>query len=410
MRRFSLIMTLFALCALLALPAAAQDVPNMVSFNGFSFSYESQIGTQLTITSLPAEDTLVEYPGGPQPVQTRYAVSTAAPADGMSDGQPPALTITVFNRADLAAYPASQSQADALMSLLAGRPDLAPMMRLNVPDDIGGVSLPLLPISPGVQEIRARAEYVDFGNFSGVAYITSIGFDVSPILASELRFIFQGISSDGATYVSLVAPLTTALVSDVIPADFDDALFGANMVTEFNSVIETLNAASPSDFSPSLDALTRVVRSINMSAIMPGLTPPQVSSPPPTAEPAPDVIVNNDPSLGGLVGAWTLVDFGAAEPLMLPIDGVPITIEFSGESGLAGTDGCNNYSGAFIYEESTLIFAPLVSTLMACPPSIMELADAYRAALQTVTAYAVMENMLTLTYESGMLRFTKVAP
>ena len=54
-------------------------------------------------------------------------------------------------------------------------------------------------------------------------------------------------------------------------------------------------------------------------------------------------------------------------------------------AGAGGSAGCNTYGGPFQYENNTLTFGALVTTLIACEPDIMTQETAYLDALRTAT-------------------------
>lgn len=66
-----------------------------------------------------------------------------------------------------------------------------------------------------------------------------------------------------------------------------------------------------------------------------------------------------------------------------------ITLELT-QTDAAGFSGVNRYMGTFTSDPSgTLDFGPMASTMMAGPQDAMDAEQAYLAALDTVTGYAV---------------------
>jgi heat shock protein HslJ len=78
-----------------------------------------------------------------------------------------------------------------------------------------------------------------------------------------------------------------------------------------------------------------------------------------------------------------------------------VTLEF--KSGrLQGTDGCNQYSGPYSASGTRLRISPdLVSTQMACPAEIMQLAGAYMSMLLAVQGYRINDKELDLLGTAG---------
>lgn len=95
-------------------------------------------------------------------------------------------------------------------------------------------------------------------------------------------------------------------------------------------------------------------------------------------------------------GSWQLVS-GTVDGTEVPIlDTHPITIEF--EDGQAsGVSACNNYSGSFNLDGSSIEFGNVIMTEMAClDPGVMEAEAAYAAGLLAVDTITLDET-LTLT-------------
>jgi heat shock protein HslJ len=77
-----------------------------------------------------------------------------------------------------------------------------------------------------------------------------------------------------------------------------------------------------------------------------------------------------------------------------------ISVQFTADGKLGGSSGCNHYSGTYTVSGNTLqISSPLASTMMACPPVIMDQESAYLKALVEVKTYSVTGDQLTL-YDS----------
>ena len=84
-------------------------------------------------------------------------------------------------------------------------------------------------------------------------------------------------------------------------------------------------------------------------------------------------------------------------------------------SGTAsGTSGCNTFSGPYAVDGQSLDIGPLTSTRKACPGPVMATEQAYFAALEAVTTWAVpqdapMGTQLTLTGTAPKLVFGRPA-
>lgn len=403
MRRFVLILSVLVLAMVAILPASAQTTLNTINFNGFSFSYDSSLTTNVNVVQFAGDTLDAAYPGGPQPPYTQFTLYNSFPPAPETIYGASTVGITVYDIAEVAGYTFYEEQITALQTLLTTRPDLAAYTVIDMEQGLSANTLPYIPIFPGAQEIRARAEYVDLGQFSGIWYVSSFGQDASPILSNELQFTFQGISTDGSTYISLVAPLNTTLIPAEIPADFDYDAFVETIGDAFNETTTIINSGAPTDFTPSLDALVTIIRTFSLTPTTGGDMVPVVPTAvvPPTIAP----VVNTDPTLGGLVGTWTLVSYGAADAPTAAIEGVPVTVTFS-EQGVGGSAGCNTFGGSFTYNNGALTFSPLVSTLIACADAAVQQQETdFLTALQAATAYSIADGTLTVFYPDGVLTF-----
>jgi heat shock protein HslJ len=79
------------------------------------------------------------------------------------------------------------------------------------------------------------------------------------------------------------------------------------------------------------------------------------------------------------------------------LPGTSISIQFTAGGKLAGSSGCNQYSGTYTASGNTLqIGSDLASTMKACAQEIMDQESAYLKALGEVKTYSVTGDQLTL--------------
>ena len=118
------------------------------------------------------------------------------------------------------------------------------------------------------------------------------------------------------------------------------------------------------------------------------VAPPQAGTPmPPTG--------SARRSLDG--SAWTLAWVPGFELPAQPL----ATLRFEGGRA-SGSDGCNRYTTPFTRDGSQLRFgAKAAATLMACPPEVMQVANAFGALLYDTSAYRTEYDTLTLLGPAG---------
>jgi hypothetical protein len=123
--------------------------------------------------------------------------------------------------------------------------------------------LPFIPLFNAAQVIRARVHYLDFTNGSGVAYLTFYAQAAYPITNKELFYTFQGLTSDGQTYVSAILPIAQADLPDEIDnATFDFDAFVETLESYHSDLTAALTTAADSSFTPPVSSLDALVQSL----------------------------------------------------------------------------------------------------------------------------------------------------
>ena len=98
--------------------------------------------------------------------------------------------------------------------------------------------------------------------------------------------------------------------------------------------------------------------------------------------------------LGGT--SWRLTELYGRSPVLVP-GGAP-TLDFdAGEPRASGNGGCNQFSGPFTQNGTSLRFGALVSTRRACAdPAATSQEAAYLRALQASTSFSISGDRLVL--------------
>ena len=246
-------------------PALAQDGgTNTVVFNYFGFTLDPSLASNVSIAQVPGDSPDLAAPGGPQAAHTAFILtqdilSAGTPVPSLLDAN---VAILVFPVENFAPYDFYAMRREAMQELLLTRPNLNDYM--TALSDAGNNELPFLPVFPAAQVIRARVQYVDGMDVSGVSYITFFSQGITPFTSDSFMYTFQGLTHDGTAYVSMIARLNTDLFPAQIPPDFNMDSFVAGMQQYNADSIATLNAASPDAFSPSLNTLDALVASFRV--------------------------------------------------------------------------------------------------------------------------------------------------
>lgn len=126
--------------------------------------------------------------------------------------------------------------------------------------------LPLLPVMMAAQLIRARVQVLPFQNGSGLRYLTQLAQDAWPINNQDLFYTYQGLTSDGKYVISAILPVShpdlPATGADYPTGDY--LKFSENFAAYAASVTADLNQASPASFTPNLDWLDEMLRSLRV--------------------------------------------------------------------------------------------------------------------------------------------------
>jgi len=142
--------------------------------------------------------------------------------------------------------------------------------------------LPWLPFTPGEQSIAAQPKIISFKDGSGVRMVTQYDIFLDPIVTAPgapivnrlLFYHFEGLSTDGKTYIVAILPLEIAFLANdpdpnaaVPTGGVPYPALGVDIThfIYFKAVTDKLNAASADSFHPSLNALDALIESIIIS-------------------------------------------------------------------------------------------------------------------------------------------------
>ncbi len=297
-RRVALVVAaLFALAA----PTGAQDATSSVSFDGVGFSFSHTLGRSVNILRVarrsPDAPGVIE--GAPAHVvfslYGRQPESRRVPGPWDVPG-----TVTVYRTNALDGYKQATRQLTELQGILAERTDPASLESAAVG---APTELPFLPIQEAGMAIVARVAYIDTAEVSGIAFVTGFRQDVFPFSRGDFWYTFQGLSTDGRWYVSVMWSVDASMFpASVSQAEARRVGTGASRWNRYiRRSVATLDAAEPTAFTPSLDTLDDLVRSIDFASVVqpsptPSLTPAPTLAPTPTDTVAASVAPAASPS------------------------------------------------------------------------------------------------------------------
>ncbi len=148
---------------------------------------------------------------------------------------------------------------------------IADLYRLN--DSINNFSdcVPELPLSTFFhmcdhQQFNSNLSGLDFGNGSGVRFVTVYGIqDMVPVDNENLVYVFQGLTDNGKYYIKAVVRLLYSQLPEVgeIPVDVYAAADFATVQQYFEGFEQLLNQ-NEAEFSPKLDWIDAFLGSLRV--------------------------------------------------------------------------------------------------------------------------------------------------
>lgn len=103
-----------------------------------------------------------------------------------------------------------------------------------------------------------------------------------------------------------------------------------------------------------------------------------------------------------LVGSWSVTGYNNGKTAVVsPIPGSTLNAVFTADLQASGFAGCNDYSGPYKLDGSSLTVGPLVSTKKACDQAVMDQEAQFLAALETPTTVETSGGIVTLRAANG---------
>jgi heat shock protein HslJ len=108
---------------------------------------------------------------------------------------------------------------------------------------------------------------------------------------------------------------------------------------------------------------------------------------------------SSSPTGGDLTGKfWALTEL-MGKP---PVAGTGISAQFTTDSKVSGSAGCNRYNGTYTVSGSNItFFSPLATTMVMCEQTVMDQESAYLKALGEAKTFAIRGDQLTLAGADG---------
>jgi len=224
------------------LPTAAPDL----CMEGLCLSYPEGLSLEALVITQPGELD-PEFWAVPEHLEIRFV--TYPLMDTFHEPHVSLFNIERFRQVNSNVGP----MLDELSSLLLSQP--------ATPE-----SIPLIPIFNAAQIILTQVEYLEFDGGTGVRFVTQYGQGIWPINNLDLFYAFIGLSNDGQTLVSAIMPVANQGLPDdpetIVNDDYD--AFAEGYAAYIATTEAMLDGAGPGTFSPNLDDLDALMRSIQL--------------------------------------------------------------------------------------------------------------------------------------------------
>ncbi len=109
---------------------------------------------------------------------------------------------------------------------------------------------------------------------------------------------------------------------------------------------------------------------------------------------------------------WLVTSYNNGKEAVVSVNlDTELTMSFSEEGQVAGSSGCNNFTGGYIVDGDAIKVGPLASTMMMCgaPKGVMEQEAQFLAALQAATVLTIQDDKMELRDDTGALQVSAVA-
>jgi len=226
---------------------------------------------------------------------------------------------------------------------------------------------------------------LDFGVGSGVRYVSDSPNrqQLGPWTNETTDYYYEGLTSNGIFYVSLMWPEATESLPDTaddVPEDVLALASDPETSPDYQQTTkDTLNALSSSDWDPNLDRLDAMVASLTFPTSL-------------------------EPSLTGTTWQWASITTPVEETDVE--DPSRYTILFNQDGTAEVKADCNNVGATYTTDDNNISITLGPSTLVACPPDSLD--QEFLRNLENAAIYFFEEGdlFLDLFADSGTMRFT----
>jgi hypothetical protein len=145
-------------------------------------------------------------------------------------------------------------------------PDVSALQALIAGGAPSSSDIPILPVQNARQLFLAQFAVLQFQNGSGVGYVTQYAQAYVPINNHELFFSFQGLTSDGAYWISIILPISHPSLweTEGDPTNSIWTTINDNPDAYYSQMAADLNEKLPRSYVPTILLLDALIKSITI--------------------------------------------------------------------------------------------------------------------------------------------------
>lgn len=229
-------------------PAAPSTIPANLFCNEVSLYLEPVLGSSFACETVP------ESTGSDMGILSNHPAYTKISIAGYP------LAGTFFN-AQISVYPVQRFRE--LVPDVGGEvTDLQSLIGGAMP---GSNAYPFLPYFNAGQVFHAQYAMIPFQNGSGIRYLTLYAQYTAPINNHDLFYTFQGLTTDGQYWISVILPVSHSILpanGDNPPDNMSWETFSNNYESYTADIKAQLEAQSEDSYMPSLIRLDALIESM----------------------------------------------------------------------------------------------------------------------------------------------------
>jgi hypothetical protein len=136
-------------------------------------------------------------------------------------------------------------------------------------------AIPFLPMYNAAEVFRSQVQYLNFQNGQGVRFLTEFSQYYAPVNNQDLFYTYQGLTSDGKYWVSIIFPVNAAFLQDnpssttapaggVLAPQPMSPNYENDFLAYYANMTATLDGTPDNAFTPALDCLDAFVSSLQI--------------------------------------------------------------------------------------------------------------------------------------------------